>query len=37
MLATAVLDNRLKDGSESVSLTCQPPFSPRKISGTHFC
>jgi hypothetical protein len=27
------LDNRLTDGSEFVS---RPPFTPRKIPGTHF-
>jgi hypothetical protein len=31
------LDNRLSDGGEVVSLTRQPPFTPRKIPGTHFC
>jgi hypothetical protein len=31
------LDNRLTDGGEVVSLTCQTPFTPRKIPGTHFC
>jgi hypothetical protein len=30
------LDNRLTDGSEVVSLTRLPRFTPRKISGTHF-
>jgi hypothetical protein len=30
------LDNRLTDGGE-VSLTRLPPFTPRKIPGTHFC
>jgi hypothetical protein len=30
------LDNRLIDGSEVVSLTRQPSFTPRKIPGTHF-
>jgi hypothetical protein len=30
------LDNRLTDGGE-VSLTRRPLFTPRKISGTHFC
>jgi hypothetical protein len=28
------LDNRLTDGGEVVNLTCRPPFTPRKISGT---
>jgi hypothetical protein len=31
------LDNRLTDGSEGVSFTRRPPFTPRKIPGTHFC
>jgi hypothetical protein len=31
------LDNRLTDGGEVVSLTRRPPFTPRKIPGTHFC
>jgi hypothetical protein len=31
------LDNQLTDGGEVVSLTCWPPFTPRKISCTHFC
>jgi hypothetical protein len=30
------LDNRLTDGGEVVSLTRRPPFTPRKIPGTHF-
>jgi hypothetical protein len=29
------LDNRLTDGGEVVSLTRRPPFTPRKIRGTH--
>jgi hypothetical protein len=29
------LDNRFTDGGEA-SLTCRPPFTPRKIPGTHF-
>jgi hypothetical protein len=29
-------DSRLRDGSEFVSLTCQPPFTPTEIPGTHF-
>jgi hypothetical protein len=29
------LDNRLIDGGEVVSLTHRPPFTPRKIPGTH--
>jgi hypothetical protein len=31
------LDNRLTDAGEVVSLTRRPPFTPRKIPGTHFC
>jgi hypothetical protein len=31
------LDSQLTDGDEVVSLTCRPPFTPRKIPGTHFC
>jgi hypothetical protein len=31
------LDNRLTDGCKVVSLTRRPPFTPRKIPGTHFC
>jgi hypothetical protein len=31
------LDNWLTDGGEVVSLTRQPPFTPREIPGTHFC
>jgi hypothetical protein len=31
------LDNQLTDGGEVVSLTLRPPFTPRKIPGTHFC
>jgi hypothetical protein len=31
------LDNLLTDGSEVVSLMHRPPFTPRKIPGTHFC
>jgi hypothetical protein len=27
---THFLDNRLTDGGEVVSLTCRPPFTPRK-------
>jgi hypothetical protein len=30
-------DNRLTDGGEVVSLKSRPPFTPRKIPGTHFC
>jgi hypothetical protein len=30
-------DNQLTDGSEVVSLTRRPPFTPRKIPGTQFC
>jgi hypothetical protein len=31
------MDNWLTDGGEIVSLTRRPPFTPRKILGTHFC
>jgi hypothetical protein len=31
------LDNRLTDGGEVVSPTRRPPFTPKKIPGTHFC
>jgi hypothetical protein len=31
------LDNRLTYGGETVSLTRRPPFTLRKIPGTHFC
>jgi hypothetical protein len=31
------LDNRLTDRGEVVSLMRRPPFTPRKIPGTHFC
>jgi hypothetical protein len=31
------LDSRLADVGEVVSLTRRPPFTPRKIPGTHFC
>jgi hypothetical protein len=31
------LDNRLTYGGEVVSLTHRPPFTSRKIAGTHFC
>jgi hypothetical protein len=31
------LDNRLTDCGEVVSLMRRPPFTPRKIPGTHFC
>jgi hypothetical protein len=31
------LENRLTDGGEVVSLIRRPPFTPRKILGTHFC
>jgi hypothetical protein len=34
---TFFLNNRLTDGGEVVSLTHRPPFTPRKIPGTHFC
>jgi hypothetical protein len=31
------LDNQLIDGGEVVSLKRRPPFTPRKVPGTHFC
>jgi hypothetical protein len=31
------LYDRFTDGGEIVSLTRRPPFSHRKIPGTHFC
>jgi hypothetical protein len=31
------VDKRLTDGGEVISLTHRSPFTPRKISGTHFC
>jgi hypothetical protein len=31
------LDSRFTDGAEIVSLTRRQPFTPRKISGIHFC
>jgi hypothetical protein len=31
------LDSRLTDDGEVVSLMLQPPFTPRKSPGTHFC
>jgi hypothetical protein len=31
------LDNRLTNGGEVVSLTSWPPFTSKKIPGTHFC
>jgi hypothetical protein len=34
---THLLDNWLRDGGEVVSLTRRPPFTPRKIPGTHLC
>jgi hypothetical protein len=30
-----LLDNRLTDGGEVVSLRRRPPFTPKKIPGTH--
>jgi hypothetical protein len=30
-------DNQLTDCGEAVNLTHRPPFTPGKISGTHFC
>jgi hypothetical protein len=34
---THFLDIRLTDGGEVISLTQRPPFTHRKIPGTHFC
>jgi hypothetical protein len=31
------LDNLLTDGGKFLSLMRRPPFTPRKIPGTHFC
>jgi hypothetical protein len=31
------LDSLLTDGDKVVSLTRRPPFTPRKLPGTHFC
>jgi hypothetical protein len=31
------LDNRLTDGGKVFSHTRRPPFTSRKIPGTHFC
>jgi hypothetical protein len=31
------LYSRLTDGGEAASFTRRPPFTPRKILGTHFC
>lgn len=31
------LDNCIADGVKLVGLTPQPPFTPGKIPGTHFC
>jgi hypothetical protein len=36
-LRNTVLDSRLIDGGKVVSLTRRLPFTPRKISGAHFC
>jgi hypothetical protein len=35
--STFCLEYRLIDGGKVVRLTHQPPFTPRKIPGTHFC
>jgi hypothetical protein len=32
-----ILDNWRTDGSEVVSLSHWPPYTPRSIPGTHFC
>jgi hypothetical protein len=34
---THFVDNQLIVGGEVVSLRRRPPFTPRKIPGTHFC
>jgi hypothetical protein len=34
-MITHLLDNRLTDGGEVVSLTCRPPFTPRKSPVRH--
>jgi hypothetical protein len=31
------LDKLFADGGEDASFTRRPPFTPRKILGTHFC
>jgi hypothetical protein len=31
------LDSRLTDGGEVISPKRRPPFTSRKIPGTHFC
>jgi hypothetical protein len=31
------LDNWLVDGGKVVRFTRRPPFTPKNISGTHFC
>jgi hypothetical protein len=31
------LDTQLRNSSEIVTLTCRPPFAPRKISSTDLC
>jgi hypothetical protein len=35
--STTVLDSRLTDGSEIVSLTVRSISTPTKIPGTHLC
>jgi hypothetical protein len=35
--AHKVIRRRGSHGGEIVSLTRQPPFTPTKIPGTHFC
>jgi hypothetical protein len=32
-----ILDNLLTDDGQAVSFKRRPPFTPRKIPGTHFC
>jgi hypothetical protein len=36
-MLTYFLENRLTYGGESVTLTRRAPFTPKKITGTHFC
>jgi hypothetical protein len=31
------LENRLTDSGKFIRPTRRPPFTPRKIPGTHFC
>jgi hypothetical protein len=34
---TSSIDNRLTDGGKVASFIRRPPFTPRKVPGTHFC